>query len=94
MEKEFPKRKPTRLEKFDYNTVGVYFITVCTEKRKQILSHVVGVDVLGDPQSLELLPYGKIADKYIRQLNEFYQHIAVEEYVIMPNHIHFFVVCI
>ena len=27
-------------------------------------------------------------DKYINQLNDFYENISVEQYVIMPNHIH------
>ncbi len=87
-EKEFPKRKPTRLKKFDYNTTGAYFVTICTENRRKILSRIVGVDVLGDPNNIELLPHGKIADKYINQLNEFYAHINVVQHVIMPNHIH------
>ena len=29
-----------------------------------------------------------IADKYIKQMNDFYDHLSVESYVIMPNHIH------
>ena len=37
---------------------------------------------------VELLPHGKIAEKYIKQLNNFYQNISVDAYVIMPNHIH------
>ena len=45
-EKELPKRKPTRLQAFDYNTTGAYFITICTDKRRQILSRIVGVDGL------------------------------------------------
>lgn len=40
-EKELPKRKPTRLKNFDYNTTGAYFITLCTEGRRQILSRIV-----------------------------------------------------
>ena len=87
-EKELPKRKPTRLRYFDYNASGAYFITICTENRRQILSHIVGGDVLDAPNTIELLPYGKIADKYINQLNNFYDHIKVDRYVIMPNHIH------
>ena len=87
-EKELPRRKPTRLKAFDYNTTGAYFITICTENRRRILSEIVGVDVLGDPKNVELLPHGKIADKYINQFNEFYNKITVDQYVIMPNHIH------
>ena len=87
-QKQFPKRKPTRLRDFDYNTGGAYFITICTEKRRNILSRIVGVDVLGDPINVELLRYGKIADRYINQLDNFYKNITVDRYVIMPNHIH------
>ena len=87
-EKEVPKRKPTRLQAFDYNTTGAYFITICTDKRRQILSRIVGVDVLGDPQNVELLSHGMVADKYIKQMNEFYENITVDQYIIMPNHIH------
>ena len=32
--------------------------------------------------------YGKIADKYIRQISDFYDYLSVASYVIMPNHIH------
>ena len=47
----------------------------------------VGTGVPDGPR-IALLPYGKIADKYIKQLNDFYKHISVQSYVIMPNHIH------
>ena len=87
-EKELLKRKPTRLKNFDYNTMGAYFVTMCIENRRRILSRVVGVDVLGDPQNVELLPYGIVADKYIKQMDEFYANTTVDRYVIMPNHIH------
>ena len=113
MEKEFPKRKPTRLKNFDYSQTGAYFITICTENRRQILSRIpVGGDVLDAPPNdvldappndvldapknvildapfdVEVLLYGKIAEKYINQLNNFYDNIKVDKYVIMPNHIH------
>ncbi len=87
MEKELPKRKDTRLKGFDYSKTGSYFITICTQNRRCILSRIVGTGVLGWPQ-IELTSYGEIADKYIKQLNDFYDYISVESYVIMPNHIH------
>ena len=85
---ELKKRKTPRYQSFDYNSVGVYFITICTQNRRCILSRVVGTGVLDCPQ-IELTQYGEIADKYIKQLNDFYEHLSVEKYVIMPNHIHF-----
>ena len=91
-EKTFPKRKALRWHNFDYNTNGAYFVTICTKDRRQILSRIVGVDVLGDPKNTKLLSHGRIADKYINQLNDFYDEINVDQYVIMPNHIHFLLV--
>ena len=40
-EKELPKRKSTRLKYFDYSSEGAYFVTICTQDRKQILSEIV-----------------------------------------------------
>ena len=84
---ELKKRKTPRYQSFDYNSSGVYFITICTQNRRCILSRIVGTGVL-DCLQIELTKYGQIADKYIKQLNDFYNHLSVEEYVIMPNHIH------
>ena len=81
------KRKTPRYQSFDYNSVGVYFITICTHNRRCILSRIVGTGVPDRPH-IELTKYGAIADKYIKQFNEFYAHLSVENYVIMPNHIH------
>ena len=81
---ELKKRKKPRYQSFDYNSVGVYFITICTQNRRSILSRVVGTGVLDCPQ-IELTQYGEIADKYIKQLNDFYEYLSVEKYVIMPN---------
>lgn len=39
---ELPKRKPTRLKGYDYDTPGAYFITVCVHNRRCILSRIVG----------------------------------------------------
>ena len=36
----------------------------------------------------ELTIYGMVVEKYLNQMNEFYEHISVLNYVIMPNHIH------
>ena len=86
-ENKLPKRKIPRLREFDYNSTALYFTTICVQHRKCLLSNIVGTGVPDCPQ-VELTQYGKIADKYIRQLNDFYDHISIEDYVIMPNHIH------
>ena len=84
---ELAKRKATRLRAFDYNSRGVYFITICTQNIRCMLSNIVGTGVLDGP-CVELSLYGTIADKFINQLNDFYECISIDRYVIMPNHIH------
>ena len=86
---ELPKRKATRLKGYNYSLPGAYFVTICTKDKKSFLSKIiVGDGVLDVPQN-KLTPCGQIADKYIKQLNAFYDNINVDKYVIMPNHIHF-----
>ena len=83
-----PKRKDTRLKDFNYSQTGVYFVTLCTLKRQNILSTIsVGGGVLDAP-SVELSDYGKIADTVIANINQTYNNIQISKYVIMPNHLH------
>ena len=91
---EKPRRKPNRIRDYNYSQNGAYFITVCTQSRRKILSEItVGTPLLGCPQEpcLKLLRHGWIADKVIRQLDSFYDHLSVDKYVIMPDHIHFLI---
>ncbi|HIZ47689.1 MAG TPA: transposase [Candidatus Gemmiger excrementavium] len=39
---EQPKRKHTRLPRYDYSEPGVYFLTLCTKNRSRCLSKIVG----------------------------------------------------
>ncbi len=85
---KLPERKQIRLKDYDYGQNGAYFITVCIKDRKPILSKMfVGTGVLDCPK-IQLLEFGKIVDKYVKQLNGFYDNVTVEKYVIMPDHIH------
>ena len=87
---DLPKRKRLRAESYDYSLPGAYFITICTQNRRRLLSRIVGTPVTGCPQMpvTELLWHGKIADKYIRQIDGFYDYLSIDKYVIMPDHIH------
>lgn len=83
---ELPKRKPNRLAEYDYGSIGAYFLTICTEHRKSILSSVEGVGE-GFPLP-KLTSYGEIAERYIYLLSMRYPMATIDAYVIMPNHIH------
>ena len=85
---DLPNRQRNRLGNYDYSRCGSYFITICTANRKEVLSKIiVGTGVPDCPQ-IELLEFGKIAEKYIKQLNNYYDNISVDKYIIMPDHIH------
>ena len=86
--KQIPKRKRLRLQGYDYSSEGCYFLTICTEHRRNLLSTVVGGDDLGAPKEIKLKPYGKIVEKYILSMEKAYDTIKIENYIIMPNHIH------
>ena len=80
MEKQ--SRKHNRLGNYDYSQNGAYFVTICTQDRKQVLCEIVG-DGFPVPK-----PTGEIAEEYIRQISEKYPNVTVDRYVIMPDHIH------
>ena len=90
VKENLPQRKNIRLKNYNYNTPGTYFITICTKNREEILS-TVGTGVLDGPHNNTttfLKEYGKTVDKVINQINDFYNNINIDKYVIMPNHIH------
>ena len=85
------KRKHPRLKEFDYSSVGVYFITICTSHRSEVLCRIVGRDDPGAPPDIVLSPAGKVSEKYIRTISSAYENVSVDKYVIMPNHVHLLV---
>lgn len=78
---DLPRRTSMRLLDFDYSNFGYYFVTICTHKRRCNLAKVVG-------EKSFLSPLGRIVDGYITTINDYYSGVSVEEYQIMPNHVH------
>ena len=88
---EFPTRKPNRLPTFDYASNGAYFVTLCTQNARRILSTIAVGATCGRPPVIELTAAGEIVEREILRLNEAYENLRVEHYVIMPNHVHLIV---
>ena len=97
------KRKNIRFKNYDYSKEGYYYITICIKNRKEILSKIeiyntgcnrdtlinVGVGVPDDPKiHIKLTTYGEIIKKQIKEMNNIYKDIKIENYIIMPNHVH------
>ncbi len=71
----------TRMAGWDYGSPGFYFVTICTAQRRCFFGDVVnGVMVLS--------PIGEVArDEWLRSA-QLRQNVALDAFVIMPNHHH------
>ena len=75
------KRKNIRLKDYDYSQEGMYFITICTENRIEILGKIK------NESCIKLTKQGTIVRDYIKKIEEIYKNTIIDEYVVMPNHI-------
>ena len=78
---DLPERKRIRLKDYDYSQNNYYFVTMCTHEKRKIFG-------MGE----SLTEYGLIAEKYIYSINEVFNDVKIDKFVIMPNHIHAIVV--
>ena len=85
---ELQKRKHPRLKEYDYSQNGCYFVTICVKEREMLLGKV-----LEEQGQIQLSNIGKIAEKFILNINAVYSTVSVDIYSIMPNHIHL-LICI
>ena len=90
---EYPQRKNIRINCYDYATAGAYFITICTQNREKLFwlgadsFSFVGADSIR-PQDAPLSPIGSLVEDAISQISEHYDHISVDNYCVMPDHVH------
>lgn len=92
MDSELAKRKQLRLREFDYSTRRYYYVTICSKGKAHIFGSIVGAaymppDTQPDPQ-FEPTPLGQIVEQNLIQNPSHFQDAVIEQYVVMPNHIH------
>ena len=85
--KNYPKRKPRRLEGFDYSSTNAYLITICSHNHNMVFGNVIHGDEM-NPSVCQLSKYGEIAKQELLALTQRYPYITLDNYIIMPNHIH------
>ena len=74
-------RRSIRLVGYDYSQAGLYFNTICIQKRKCLLANIIG-------ESLVLNEAGKMVEMEWLALGERFPAIRLHEYIVMPNHFH------
>ena len=79
------RRRLTRLPEYDYSSAGGYYVTICTHERECLFGEIVDGDLVANES-------GNIIDAWIQKLPQRYPGVELDEYVIMPNHVHFVVI--
>jgi putative transposase len=81
--KDERKRKghPPRLQGWDYSWAGAYFVTFVVQDRSCCLSTIVKGQV-------QLSPWGHIVEECWLGLPAQFEHVVLDELVVMPNHVH------
>ena len=82
---DLPKRKSPRLKEYDYSTPGAYFVTICTQEKRMVfeLEKTVGNDLRVVPPA-----QNQIVHKWLKEIENKYDNVKIDKYVIMPNHVH------
>jgi len=87
MTMELQKRKLPRLNAYDYSTPGAYFITICTYHKNCIFGSIIPGDGGIEP-IVRYSPIGEIAKTCLFEIEQHYNNVKIDNWVIMPNHIH------
>ncbi len=78
---EHHHRRSIRLKHYDYTQPGAYFVTICAHERTHLFGEVVDGRML-------LNALGETARQCWLAIPDHFPHTQLDEYVIMPNHVH------
>lgn len=81
MSDDFPNRQSIRLRGYDYSQNGLYFVTICTQHRENLLGEINNKRVV-------LNSVGRLVDKCWKEIPKKFPGIGLDQCKIMPNHIH------
>jgi len=77
-------RQSMRLKGYNYLQIGMYFITICTQNCLYLFGTIKNGEMI-------LNNAGQIAKKYLLSIPDHFPHAKLDEYAIMPDHIHFII---
>lgn len=74
-------RRSIRLREYDYSSTGAYFVTICVHGRECLLGDI-------SKGEMHLNDAGRMVAEWWMKLPGKFPVVALDEYVIMPNHFH------
>ena len=75
------QRRSIRLDGYDYSQEGAYFVTIVTQGRECLLGEIQN-------SYMSLSRAGEMVSHVWKGLPNRFQNVKVEDFVVMPNHIH------
>jgi len=78
-------RRSIRLKGYDYTRVGAYFVTIVTKNRVCLFGEMVNGEMVANE-------YGVIVRECWLAIPDHFPHAALDEFIVMPNHVHGIVV--
>ena len=75
------ERKLLRLKNWNYSSPGYYFVTICLKNHEFLFGEIKNYQMY-------LNEYGEIANQYWQEIPKHFLNIQLDEFVIMPDHIH------
>ncbi len=74
-------RRSIRLKEYDYSQAGAYFMTICTQGRECLFGDIINGE-------MRLNDAGHFIKKCLDDIPVHFAHAELDEYIIMPNHVH------
>ena len=74
-------RRSIRLRGYDYSRAGAYFVTICVRERQPILGTV-------EEDTVHYADCGRAVVDCWLWLAERYPHVELDEWIVMPTHLH------
>lgn len=74
-------RRSIRLQEYDYNRAGAYFLTICTFQRECLFGEVIDCE-------MRLNGFGEIVREEWLNTAKMRPNVDLDAYVTMPNHFH------
>ena len=82
--RELPVRKNIRLKGWNYGNAGCYFITICVKNKHEMFGKVLDGKMMVNE-------HGAIAERNIINIPRHINHVSIDKYAVMPNHVHIIV---
>jgi putative transposase len=82
---ELPDRQTPRMQNYDYSDPGYYCVTICIRDQRKLLGKIADGKMY--PNSV-----GQTIQRIWETLTKRFAHVELDEFMLMPNHIHCIVV--